>query len=50
VVDGKRKKVGSHPRILLGDLLKYNQKQKQQWEKSLQFLAQQAQELNLGYK
>jgi excisionase family DNA binding protein len=44
------KKVGSHRRILLEDLLKYDQELKQQREKSLQFLAQQAQELNLGYK
>jgi excisionase family DNA binding protein len=44
------KKVGSHRRILLEDLLKYDQGLKQQQEKSLEFLAQQAQELNLGYK
>jgi excisionase family DNA binding protein len=44
------KKVGSHRRILLEDLLKYDQDLKKQREKSLQFLAQQAQELNLGYE
>ena len=44
------KKGGSHRRILLQDLLKYAQELKQQQEKSLQFIAQQAQELNLGYE
>jgi excisionase family DNA binding protein len=44
------KKVGSHRRILLKDLLNYNQELIQQREKNLQFLAQQAQELNLGYE
>ena len=44
------KKVGSHRRILLEDLLKYDQQLKEQREKNLQFLANQAQELNLGYE
>jgi len=44
------KKVGSHRRILLADLLTYQAAQQQQRQQSLQFLAQQAQELNLGYE
>ncbi|GAB3719436.1 hypothetical protein GCM10027592_62970 [Spirosoma flavus] len=44
------KKVGSHRRILLGDLLTYEAGQKQQRKGALQFLAKQAQELNLGYE
>lgn len=43
------KKVGSHRRILLEDLIKYDATLKEQRSKSLKFLAKQAQELNLGY-
>ena len=44
------KKVGSHRRILLEDLLAYESKQKKQREQQLQLLADQAQELHLGYE
>lgn len=44
------KKVGSHRRILLEDLIKYDAILKEQRRKSLSFLAKQAQELNLGYE
>jgi excisionase family DNA binding protein len=44
------KKVGSHRRILLEDLIEYDRKQKEQREASLKFLAEQAQALNLGYE
>ena len=44
------KKVGSHRRILLEDLLAYEAKQAKQREHQLQLLAAQAQELNLGYE
>lgn len=44
------KKVGSHRRILLEDLLAYEAKQARQREHQLQLLADQAQELNLGYE
>ena len=44
------KKVGTHRRISLDALLAYDTEQKQVRESSLEFLAQQAQELNLGYK
>ena len=44
------KKVGSHRRILLENLLKYEAEQKLQRSKNLQFLAEQAQDLNLGYE
>ena len=44
------KKVGSHRRILLEDLLAYETKQTKQREHQLQLLADQAQELNLGYE
>lgn len=43
-------KVGSHRRIQLEDLLRYEQQQAEQRQQHLQFLAQQAQELNLGYE
>lgn len=43
------KKVGSHRRINLKDLLDYEKKQQQQRKQHLEFLVQQAQELNLGY-
>jgi hypothetical protein len=44
------KKVGSHRRILLEDLLAYEARQAQQREHQLQLLAAQAQELSLGYE
>lgn len=44
------KEVGSHRRILLEDLLVYANQQKETRKEQLQFLAQQAQTLNLGYE
>lgn len=44
------KKVGSHRRILLEDLIEYDRKLKEQRDASLKFLAEQAQDLKLGYK
>ena len=44
------KKAGSHRRILLEDLLKYSDQQKALRAKSLKALAEQAQELKLGYE
>lgn len=44
------RKVGSHRRIQLEDLLRYEQQQAERRNQQLQFLAQQAQELNLGYE
>lgn len=44
------KKVGSHRRILLEDLLAYEAKQTKRREQQLQLLDDQAQELNLGYE
>jgi excisionase family DNA binding protein len=44
------KKVGSHRRILLEDLLAYEAKQTKQREYQLQLLADQAQVLHLGYE
>lgn len=44
------KKVGSHRRILLEHLIEYDRKQKEQREASLKLLAEQAQDLNLGYE
>ncbi|MEO5601733.1 MAG: excisionase family DNA-binding protein [Cyclobacteriaceae bacterium] len=41
------KKVGSHRRILLEDVIEYDRKQK---DASLKFLAEQAQDLKLGYE
>lgn len=41
--------VGSHRRIRLGDLLAYKQAQQQRSLEALEKLAEQAQELNLGY-
>lgn len=43
------KKAGTHRRIGLKDLLDYQKKMKQNRKKKLQFLAEQAQELNMGY-
>ena len=42
-------KVGSHRRILLIDILDYEQKQQDIRKKQLAFLSKQAQKLNLGY-
>jgi excisionase family DNA binding protein len=42
-------KVGTHRRIQVSDLLAYQKKMKSTWRKQLNFLARQAQELNLGY-
>ena len=44
------KKAGSHRRILLEDLLKYDEKLNDQRNSSLKFIAKQAQELGLGYE
>ena len=44
------KKVGSHRRILLDDLLHYETQQKENRKEQLQFLTEQAQDLNLGYE
>ncbi|UII29621.1 helix-turn-helix domain-containing protein [Fulvivirga ulvae] len=44
------KKVGSHRRILLKDILNYEEGLKTEREKQLDFLAKQAQDLNLGYE
>lgn len=44
------KKVGSHRRILLDDLLVYANQQKDTRKEQLRFLTQQAQVLNLGYE
>lgn len=44
------KKVGSHRRVLLEDLVAYEAKQKDQRTASLKHLAQQAQDLSLGYE
>lgn len=42
-------KVGSHRRIKVSDLVGYQKKMKASRRKKLNFLAKQAQELNLGY-
>lgn len=44
------KKVGSHRRILLQDILYYKELQSKVREDQLNFLAKQAQDLNLGYE
>ena len=44
------KKVGRHRRILLKDIISYEEKIADEREKQLAFLAQQAQKLNLGYQ
>ncbi len=43
------KKVGSHRRILLKDILNYEEQLAKQRESQLDFLSNQAQDLNLGY-
>ena len=44
------KRVGSHRRILVKDILRYEKKQQRIREEQLSFLSSQAQELNLGYE
>jgi excisionase family DNA binding protein len=44
------KKVGSHRRVLLQDIMTYEEQLNKQREEQLDFLANQAQELNLGYE
>lgn len=44
------KKVGSHRRILLGDLIDYKKKFQRIREEKLKLLSEQAQDLNLGYE
>jgi len=44
------KKVGSHRRILLKDIMEYKEQQAKEREAQLDFLANQAQDLNLGYE
>jgi excisionase family DNA binding protein len=44
------KKVGSHRRILLQDLIDYESRQAKNREEQLNFLARQAQDLGLGYE
>ncbi len=43
-------KVGSHRRISLNDLISFQENSKKNRTKQLNFLAKQAQELNLGYE
>ena len=43
------RKVGSHRRILIKDILAYQKKMEVTTAENLAFLTQQAQELNLGY-
>jgi excisionase family DNA binding protein len=42
-------KVGSHRRVLLMDIMKYQDQLAKQRENQLDFLSNQAQDLNLGY-
>jgi excisionase family DNA binding protein len=44
------KKVGSHRRILLRDLITYEKSLQRTREEKLKFLSEQAQDLNLGYE
>ena len=44
------RKIGSHRRIQVNDLLSYKSELKRERNAQLDFLAQQAQELNLGYE
>lgn len=44
------KKVGSHRRILLKDLINYENELKKTRAEQLKFLSEQAQDLNLGYE
>ena len=44
------RKVGSHRRVQLEDLLRYEAQQTEQRKQQLQFLAEQAQELDMGYE
>lgn len=44
------KKVGSHRRVLLRDLITYEKSLQKTREEKLKFLSEQAQDLNLGYE
>jgi len=44
------KKVGSHRRVLLKDIIEYKEQLAKQREAQLDFLSNQAQDLNLGYE
>ena len=44
------KKIGSHRRILLKDIMEYKEQLAKQREAQLDFLSHQAQDLNLGYE
>jgi excisionase family DNA binding protein len=44
------KKVGSHRRVFLQDLIEYERRLAKTREEKMQFLAKQAQDLNLGYE
>lgn len=44
------KRTGSHRKILLEDLVRYDAKLKRQRNKSLKLLTEQAQDLKLGYE
>lgn len=44
------KKVGSHRRVLLKDIMNYEEQLAKQRESQLDFLSNQAQDLNLGYE
>lgn len=44
------RKVGSHRRVLLKDLVAYEQRLAEERERQLDFLSKQAQDLNLGYE
>jgi excisionase family DNA binding protein len=44
------KKVGSHRRVMLKDLVAYEEKLVSERERQLDFLSKQAQDLNLGYE
>ncbi len=44
------RKVGSHRRILLKDIIEYDKMLEKERGRQLEYLAQQAQELNLGYE
>lgn len=43
------KKVGTHRRVLVKDIIEYKSRAKKERRKNLNLLAKQAQELNLGY-
>lgn len=43
------KKIGAHRRIMLDDVIAYDNQQKASRKQQLDFLSKQAQELNMGY-